>query len=470
MSDEQSLLRARALLLAFAHLILTIDFTIVYVALPSLARELSFSQQTSQWAVHAYTLTFGGFLLLGGRASDRLDRSHVLIAALVLFAGGSALGGVATGQEAVLVSRVTQGLAAALIFPATLALINGHFDEGLPRASALALWSLAGPSGLAVGSVLGGMLVSLFGWRSVFLFNVPAAAGAAAAALLLLPRTTSGSGHGSFNIAGGALITGATTALIFALVQGPEWGWSSFSVLIAATASVILGSAFALHERRHSAPLVPVELLRAPALVKGMVLTALFMSAFMTLSYVLTTTFQDLLGYSPWATGLAFLVPCLSQAAGTQLSVPVGQRLGLRATLMLGFAIAASGTALLAASIGASGAFWTFVPGLVVSFVGQGIAFAPMWAAVTHGVPTHRHGIASAMASTTFQIGGAVGMSLLLVVSRSPLLSDHSQGLSLPTIQNGVLAASAMYVLALLVARTVELPRGLARASEGEQQ
>jgi len=445
-------------LIAFAHLILTVDFTIVYVALPKIGEELGFSQQTLQWVVHGYTVVFGGFLLLGGRASDLLGRRQVFVAALLLFAAASLLGGFSSSSTAMVAARALQGLGAAFIFPSTLALINTIFAEGPQRNKAMAVWSFAGPGGLALGSLLGGVLVSAFGWEAVFLVNVPLGIAVAVGALLVLPTDQASSERRTFDIAGAITATLGVTLLVAVLVKAPEAGWTSPGILASALASAALIVGFVWIERRGSNPLMPLQLLSNRNLTTAMLLTAILMSTFMALSYFQTILFQDVLGYGPLWTGLGFLVPCLSQAVGTQLSVPLTAHFGLRTTIVTGFAIGTLGTVGTAFGIFPDGGYIALLPGMIIGYIGHGIAFGPTWVAVTKGVEPRHHGVASAMASTSFQVGGAVGMAVLVALANG-LVAVIDGGTTIATADGmrlSIFAAAAGIALGGLVALGLE--------------
>ncbi|MFC7518459.1 MFS transporter [Herbaspirillum sp. GCM10030257] len=452
-------------LLAFAHLILAIDFTIVYIALPELGGALGFSGHSLQWVIHGYTVAFGGFLLLGGRASDLLGRRRVFMLALALFGLASLLGGLAAQPLTIVLARALQGIGAAFIFPSTLALINALFTEGQPRVRALAIWSLFGSSGLALGSLLGGVLVALFGWESVFLVNVPLTLLTALGALMTMPRDLPRTDHRTFDAAGAAAVTLGATLLVAALVEGGSLGWTAPSVASAAALAVLAFAAFGWIEQRGSSPLMPMRLLASRNLRIASALTAIFMGTFMALPYFETLLFQHAFGYTPMYTGLAFLAPCLAQAAGTQMSARVTRRYGMRLTIVFGFALGAVGTAALAGGIGAGGGYAALLPGLVVAAIGQGIAWGPIWIAVGAGVPVQEQGVASAVASTTFQVGGAIGLALLVALAGN-LDSPHvvQAGASL-----AALGATAGVVLAALLAFLLRDPASAAAAVPAAQ-
>lgn len=455
-------------LLAFAHLILAIDFTIVYVALPELGSQLGFSAHTLQWVIHGYTVAFGGFLLLGGRASDLLGRRRVFMAALVLFGFASLLGGFATGPVLMVLARALQGIAAAFIFPSTLALINALFDEGPARIKALSVWSLFGSSGLALGSLLGGVLVGTFGWTSVFLVNVPLAALTALGAYLTMPVDIPQTVKRSFDIAGAICATVAGSLLVLALVEGPSMGWSSTWVLGGFAGAALAFAIFLAVEMYSRDPLLPMHLLRSRNLRIAMALTAIFMGTFMALPYFETLLFQHVFKFSPLQTGLAFLAPCLAQAFGTQVGSRITHRLGVRNTIVAGFATGALGTALLGFGMGGELGYAALLPGLILGCIGQGIAWGPIWMAVASGVDTREQGIAAAIASTTFQIGGALGLALLVCIAATASgTSDDGSDALRQGAQLATFGACAGIILAAVLAGFLKTANSQSTVADG---
>ncbi|WP_431876733.1 MFS transporter [Amycolatopsis sacchari] len=437
-------------LLALAQLIYALDLNIVFVALPEIGADLGFSGQTQQWVVSAYVVFAGGFLLLGGRAADLLGRRRVFVLALVLYALSSLAGGLATGQLMIVVARAVQGIGGALLLPATLALIGTLFPEGRERNRAFAVWGGAGASGLTVGALLGGVLTQAFGWSAVFFVNVPLAGLVAVAAPAVVPADPPRATGRRFDLPGALTATAGATLLVFALVQGPDAGWTSPGVVLAAALAVVLLGVFAVVEARGADPLLPPSLLRNRALLTGIGVTALYMATFGTLPYFLTVLFQTVRGMSALQTGLAFLVPSLAIAAGTQLGERLTGRFGARTTLVAGFGVGAVGTVVLA--VGFGGGYGAVVPGLVVSGVGQGVTWTAMWITAATGVAPEEQGVANGMASTTLNLGNAVGLAVLIAFAGA----SGSRAAVL-------VAAAGMAVGAVLVAFARTAPRRTAR-------
>jgi MFS family permease len=447
-------------LLALAQLIFSLDINIVYVALPDIGRALGFSEQTQQWVVSAYVVFAGGFLLLGGRAADLLGRRRMFVLALTLYAVSSLAGGLAATPAVIIVARAVQGLGGALLLPSTLSLINTLFEEGPKRNRALAAWGGAGASGLTVGSLLGGVLTQAFGWSAVFFVNVPLAGLAAVGALLVIPADPRGHQARRFDVPGAITAAGGATLLVFALVQGPETGWSTPVIVGAFALAAALLAAFVAIEARSADPLVPFRLFRNRSLIAGVATTAIYMATFGALPYFLTVLFQSVHGYSALRTGLVFLIPSAAIAVGTQWGERTTTRLGTRTTLLLGFGIGVAGTALLAMGFAGGAGLLVAVPGLLVSGVGQGITWTAMWIAAAMGVSPGEQGVANGLASTTLNLGNAVGLAVLVAVADAGLSGRTGDALRAGLAhgsRTAVLLAAAGMVLGLLVALT--LPR-----------
>lgn len=453
-------------LLAFAQLIYSLDINIVFVALPEIGAGLGFSEQTLQWVVSAYTVFCGGFLLLGGRAADLLGQRRMFILALWLYALSSLVGGLAWSPAVIVMARAVQGIGAALLFPSTLSLINRLFEEGPPRNRALAIWGGAGASGLTLGSLAGGVLTSAYGWPSVFFVNVVLAGIAIAAAFFVIPKDAPRTGRRSFDLPGALTVTAGATLLVYALVQGPEDGWRATPIVAALVLAAVFLLAFALIESHSRDPLMPVRLFGNRSLVSGMVITFIYMGSFGALPYFLTVLFQSVQGYSALQTGLAFIVPSLAIFTGTQLGARLANRLSTRSTLIVGFLIGIVGTLALAPAAFVGAPYAAIVPGLVVSGIGQGIVWTAMWIAAGSGVAHHEQGIASGMASTTLNVGNAIGIAVLVALAIrgvGGLEGDALRGGLALGAQHAFYLASAGLVLGLLVALT--LPRQVIRPS-----
>lgn len=443
-------------LLAIAQLIIALDVTIVYVALPDIGADLGFSAQTLQWVVSAYAVAFGGALLLGGRAADLFGRRRIFIVALLLYAGASLAGGLASDAGVIVAARAMQGLGGALLFPATLSLVNVLFAEGRERNRALAVWGGAGASGLCIGSLLGGVLTDVFGWEAVFFVNVPLAAAVALLAVRFIAAAHVSARGRSFDLPGALVATAGVTLLVVALVQGPESGWTSPGIVTAFALALALLALFVAIEARGHDPLMPLRLLANRSLRAAMTITFLFMATFGALLYVLTIYFHEVLGYDALQTGLAFLVPSVAIAAGTQIGERLATRTNVRTTLLTGLIVGSAGTALLGLQLSADASYLGVTSGIIVSGLGQGTAWTGMWIAAASGVRPREQGVASGMASTTMQVGAAVGLAVLVAIANSGL--DGLTGETLRgELADGLRSATYVAAAGILAAAVVAL-------------
>ena len=465
-------------LLAFAMLIVSLDQYIVVVALPDIGRDLGYSTQTLQAVISAYAVASAGFLLLGGRASDLLGRRRVLVSGLVLYGVGSLAGGLAPTPEVLLVARAVQGLGGALVFPATLAIINTTFAEGAERNRAVAVWGGTGAAGLVVGVLLGGVLTQGFGWEAVFFVNVPLAALALALAFALIPTDHGREPDRRFDMPGALSAALGITLLVFALVQGPNLGWGSPGVILSTVGGLLLLIAFAVIERRSRDPLVPPRLLANRNLVTASVIAFLFWATFGSVLYFLTLYFQEVLGYDALQTGLGFLLPTAVVVAGSMLAGRAVTRFGLRPTLVVALAVGALGAVTLGLAMSPDASYAALIPGLVLVSVGDGIVFTTMFIAAGTGVEDSEQGVASGIVSTSTSIGASVGLALLVLVATSRTEGLADEALRIGTadgLSNAVLVIAAGVAATALVAlnlhpaerTTAELPcqRGLASAT-----
>ncbi len=409
----------RLALLALAQFIIAVDYNIVYVALPDIGDALHFSSQTLQWVVSSYAVSFGGFLLLGGRAADRLGPRRVFVTALILFGAAALVGGLSDSTGLLVAARAVQGLGGALLFPSTLTLIVTSFEEGPPRNRALAVWGATGSGGLAAGALLGGVLTQALGWQWVFYFMVPlvviALLGVPA---LLAPDAPRTGPRRSFDIPGALVVTLGATLVVFGLVSGPDYGWTAPRVLGTLIVGVLLIGSFFLIEANTSAPLAPLRLFRNRSLSTSMIVAFLHMCALSGGYYLFTTYIQNILGYDALQAGLAFLpLGVLAMIAGGRVAAAMLNKNGLRTTLSLGMLVYAVGMAAMALGMSTNGTYWAVLPGVCVYGFGGGLAFTAIFVSAGSGVAPAEQGVASALASTSQQIGAAVGLAAILVIA-----------------------------------------------------
>jgi EmrB/QacA subfamily drug resistance transporter len=410
---------AKLALLAFAMLIVSLDQYIVVVALPEIGRELGFSDQTLQSVISAYAVASAGFLLLGGRAADLLGPRRVFVSGLALYAGASLTGGLAPTPEVLLAARAVQGLGGALVFPATLALINTAFAEGRERNRALAVWGAAGAAGLVVGVLLGGVLTQAFGWEAVFFVNVPLAGAAVVLAFALIQADRERDTGRRFDLPGALSATLGITLLVFALVQGPGLGWGSPGILASAILGLLSLVAFAVIERHSRDPLLPPRLLANRNLATATAIAFLFWGTFGSVLYFLTLYFQDVHGYDALETGVGFLLPTAVVVTGSAVAGQLVTRCGVRPTLVAALALGALGALALGLAMSPHGSYATLIPGLILLSIGDGVVFTAMFIAAGTGVGDREQGVASGIASTSASVGAAVGLALLVLVATS---------------------------------------------------
>jgi EmrB/QacA subfamily drug resistance transporter len=441
--------------LAFAMFSVSLDQYIVVVALPEIGRDLGYSSQTLQSVISAYAVASAGFLLLGGRAADLLGRRRVFIAGLALYGAASLASALARSPELMLGARAVQGLGGALVFPATLALVNVTFAEGRDRNRALAVWAGAGAAGLVAGVLLGGLLTQALGWEAVFFTNVLLAATALALAYTVVAPDRVREAGRSFDVPGAVGVTLGMTLLVFALVQGPQWGWTSPAIIASALVALVAFVAFVTVERRSRDPLVPPRLVANRNVSTAVVIAVLFMATFGSILYFLSLYLQDVHGYDALETGLAFLLPTAVVLTGSALGGRMATRLGLRATLVIALAIGSAGAVLLGLTMSPDGSYGELIPGLVALSIGDGIVFTAMFIAAGTGVAERDQGIASGIASTGTGLGAVVGLALLVLVANAGTDGLAGEALRVATadgLSNAVLVIGAGIAATALVA------------------
>ena len=441
-------------LLSFSMLIVSLDQYIVVVALPDIARDLGYSSQTLQSVVSAYAIASSGFLLFGGRASDLLGRRRVLVFGLLLYCAASLAGGLAMNPIQQLAARAVQGLGGALVFPSTLALINVRFHEGEERNRALGVWAGAGAAGLVIGVLLGGTLTSAFGWRSVFLVNVPLAGLAIAAAFAIIEADGPVDRSRTFDLHGAVTVTGAVTLVVVTLVEGPNLGWASPWTICSLLAGAALGMAFVQIERRSIDPLLPLAMLRNAWLRLALVVAGLFMATFGAVLYFLSIFFQNVMRYDALQAGLAFLLPTAVVVASSALAGRMVTRFGLRSTMIGALAMGAVGALALGFTLTPETSFLRLIPGLIAISMGDGAMFTAVFIAAATDVPDRRQGVASGMVSTGQGVGAAVGLAVLVLIANAATQGVDSQELRIATAQGIAHAAYAIaggIVLTLLI-------------------
>jgi EmrB/QacA subfamily drug resistance transporter len=458
------------LLLCAVQFLDVVDGSIVNVALPSIEHSLRFSQQNLQWVATGYVLTYGGFLLLGGRAADLLGRRRVLVAGVVVFAACSLVAGLAGTDATLIGARLAQGVGAALMAPAALSLVTTSFREGVDRHKALGIWGAVSGLGAATGVFLGGVLSEGPGWRWVFFVNLPVCALILGAAFRLLDGDRPHRTRRDFDLAGAVLATGSMLVLVYGLIEAPDHGWSSTRSLGAFAVSALLLAAFVVNERRSRSPLVPLSIFRVPGLVAADITQLVAFAGFYATFFFLTLYMQNILGWSPIRAGAAYLPVTLGLGISASISPRLFARLGTRPVLVGGAMLAAGGIYTLS-RIPLNGTYLADVlPGLVVMSLGLGAIFVGATVAANAGVPAGQAGLAAGLLNTSLQLGIAVGLAVfsalatartdhLLAVHTSPahaLLGGYGLALRAAAV---FLAAAGLVALASVNSRG-EAPTG----------
>lgn len=453
----------RLALLAASQFLIAVDFDIVFVALPSIGRDLGFSPQTLQWVISAYTVTTGGFLLFGGRAADRLGARRVFIAGIAIFGVASLVGGLAESQSVLIGARAVQGLGGALLTPAVLRLINTTF-QGTAKVRAFTIWSMAGSSGAAVGAIGGGVLTSFLGWEWVLFVNVPVVALAIFAAPRLLAKDTTVDGpRKGFDLPGAVVATVGATLLVFGLVSGPESGWATPQGIGALGAGLALLALFVWIEHRSSSPLMPLRLFTNRSLVVAMSVVFIFMGVIGTEYFLFTNYVQNVLGYETLQAGLAFLpLSALSMTGAAKVAPYIVGKFGTRTSITIGMTGVAASFVALGLAMSADGTYWTLIPGIVLWGVGAGTTFPPIFMTAGSEVAPEEQGVAGAMASTAQFIGGAVLLAALVAIANAGIdlhsatqapLADVANGL-----RNAAFAAGLVALVGVGLARLLRKP------------
>jgi EmrB/QacA subfamily drug resistance transporter len=443
-------------ILAISQLVMALDYTIIFVAMPSLGSELGFSANHLQWVVSAYSLAFGGFLLIGGRLSDLVGRRRMFIIAMGLFGLGSLFGGLSESQLMLITSRGLQGLGAAMLSPATLSLIMSNFNEGPERNRAMGVWASMGGVGMSLGLLLGGILTSYVGWEATFIVNVPIAIIVILLAPMVLTESKTSSATKGYDVAGTISVTLGLLLVVYYLIQSPVEGWFSKSTLPYVLIGSTLLIAFIAIEKRTREPLISFHIFRNRNL-KGATLTAfLFSASFGSLYYFLTLYTQEVLEYSAIQSGLSFLPLTISAFLGAKLINRMLSSVGIAGTIAVGMGLGIVGFLLLS-NLSETGSFWGIIPGTVIIGIGQALVFTTMFIAGGMGIDQKEQGVASAIISTGQQIGGAIGLALIMAIITASLGSNSTLEMMLPSelnsaIHTAFLISASITLLGILVA------------------
>jgi EmrB/QacA subfamily drug resistance transporter len=462
-------------LVVTAQFMVILDVTIVNVALPSIKVDLGFSQQTLQWVITAYTIMFGGALLLGGRLADLLGRRRLFVVGLGLFTLSSLGCGLAWSDSALIGFRLAQGLGAALLVPAALSLLMTTFGEGRERNVALGIYGAAAGSGATVGVLLGGVLTSYLSWPWIFFANVPVGVAAIVLTPVLLGESRATLPQRHFDFAGAASVTAGLMLFVYALTRATSDGWGATPTVVLLPVSAALLLAFAAIELRSRAPLVPLRIFRLGTLSAANATMAVVGAATFSQFFLLTLYMQDVLRYSAVQTGCAFSAFALSAGVAANVAQVVVGRVGVRLTLTAGLLASAVSVALLSRLPVDGRYFWDLFPALLLGGGGVGLSFVSATIGGLNGVGHSDAGVASGLINTSRQIGGAIGIAAISAVasaSTSAYADAHpevtaSSGVALDHgFQTGLYVLTGLLFLGALIAGTLLKPRPSSLAGE----
>jgi EmrB/QacA subfamily drug resistance transporter len=406
-----------------------LDVSIVNVALPSIHRGLGFSTTGLQWVVNAYTLTFAGFLMLGGRCADLLGRRRVFLAGTALFACSSLVCALADTRGLLLGARALQGFGGAVLSPATLSILTSSFEAGPARNRAVGMWGAMGALGASSGALLGGLLTQAFGWPAIFAVNVPLGLLVIALGPRFIPATRDTESTRHFDVAGAVLVTASLVSLTFGIVRTDTLGWGSLGALVPLAAGVALLGAFAVVEARIAqAPLIPLSVLKYRQLRIANGVVTLLYAAFFPVWFFLTLYLQQVLHYDAIEAGLAFLPMTLSIFIASTLAPRLVSKFGARIVIASGMSVAALGIALLV-GVSPSGSYLPNVlPGALLSAIGMGFSLVPGTIVAMQCLPAAQSGIASGLLNTSRLMGGALGLAVLSTIADSRTRADAAAG------------------------------------------
>ena len=454
-------------LLSVAQFMVILDMTVVNVALPSIGRSLQFGPGGLPWVVTTYLLFTGGLMLLGGRAADLLGRRRIFLTGLAIFTAASLASGLAPSAGLLIAARGAQGLGAALLSPAALAIITATYT-GAQRAAALATWGALGSGGAAVGVLAGGVLTSAFGWRAVFLVNVPIGLAASLASLHALPAAPASVGAGParrLDLPGAALAIAGLVALVFALAGTASYGWASARTIVVLAAGVVLLGSFAAAERRAAQPLLPPQMWRNRPLVAGMMVmfgaTGILVGTF----YLNSLYLQDVLGAGPLLAGAEFLPMVVAIGLAAHLAARLLPRFGARVLAVAGLVLLAAGGLGLAQASASAGYATGVLPGLVTVGFGVGLVFPAATVAGMSHASAGQEGLASGMMTTAHEVGAALGVAVFAAVAAGARHAATVAGLA-AGYQRGYLVAAAV-AAGLAVIALVAVPA--ARPAAGQR-
>jgi len=414
--------------LAVSFFMTVADLAIVNVALPTIGRELHMAESSLQWVVTGYALTFGGFLLLGGRAADLLGRRRILMVGLAVFTAASLGCGLATTDSVLIPMRCLQGLGAAIVLPAALSIVMNMFPEGAERNKALGVWGAIGASGATVGVMAGGLLTRYAGWQYIFFLNVPIGAAALLLAPRIVPESRLDTARRRYDPFGAVTVTGGLSLLVYAVSTAPQTGWGTARTVSLLAVSVVLLAAFLVIETRLQAPLLPLRIFRLKTLAGANAVSMLLGGSFFAFIFIGTLYMQQVLGYSALKAGLAWLAASLTSVAFAGLSQALVTRGSAKLVMAAGMAMIGGGI-LWATQVPVHGTFWGSLAGpFIVVGLGTAFAFIPVSIAALAGVAEPEAGLASGLLNTTQQLGGAIGVAVASTIAATHATTLLHQG------------------------------------------
>ena len=421
--------------LAVSFFMTVADLAIVNVALPTIGRKLHMPESSLQWVVTGYALTFGGFLLLGGRAADLLGRRRILMAGLFVFTAASLGCGLATADSFLIPMRFLQGLGAAIVLPAALSIVMNMFPEGAGRNKALGVWGAIGASGATVGVIAGGLLTRYAGWQYIFFLNVPIGAAALLLAPRIVPESRLATARRRYDPSGAVTVTGGLSLLVYTISTAPQAGWATARTMTLLAASAALLTAFAVIETRVEAPLMPLRIFRNKTLAGANAVSVLLGGSFFAFIFTGTLYMQQVLAYSALKAGLAWLAASLTSVAFAGLSQALVTRGSAKLVMAAGMAMIGGGV-LWATQVPGHGNFWSSLAGpFIVVGIGTAFAFIPVSIAALAGIARHEAGLASGLLNTSQQLGGAMGVAIA-----STIAATHASTL----LHQGAIPAAAL--------------------------
>lgn len=445
-------------LVAIAQFMVVLDGAITNVALPEISRELHFSANALQWVVTAYSLTFGGFLLLGGRAADLFGRKRTLMAGMAGFTLASLVISLSDSPTQLIALRALQGVSAAFMSPAALSIVLTTFRDGSARNKALSFWTLVATGGAALGLLLGGALTQFTSWRWNFLINVPIGIIMALLIGRFVPEHEKEETNKGLDLPGAALATSSLMLLVLVFSQAPEWSWTNIKTVLTGGIAAALMAGFIVNESKAKQPLMPLSIFKIRNVRGANMIMAPLYAAMMGAFFLLTLYIQGMLGFSPVLTGLSFLpFPLTIALTSRQMPRLVG-RYGFKRFLVIGPLFIIAGLLWLT-QLHVGGNYWTDVlPAAILMPLGIGMTMMPTIAAATSGVPARESGLASGLVNTSQQMGGALGLSILSAVAASVTSGTHQQGIAQAAVNGyhaAFLASAGFMLLAALVALVV---------------